>query len=443
MLLSLGLVGIILLIPFLLYSVDIVFADHGSQDASQYFWTRNPSHGHQDEIVCNVNNQLKCKIPYYIQVEGDSRISNIPGSMTDSEINQQLQKSLTVINGMSEYIQFIESPKTNIQDNVIKSESFDNRFSLAGATVFQHCNLLIGNRCLLPVDNHADRFNIVINSNFASNFGTDQLGVCRESVPTDPDATYDLEKTFNHELYHSLGFDHSDEARSIVREGYHCNENYGFAPTAHDILAVEQKYPESLIPSWIKYVAEVWSTDQIQDIRFINAIKWLTQEGIILLDNTNQGYSNDPNIPSWVKNTAGWWSQGLVDDTTFGNSLAYLINEGIIILSISGNSMGLTMYVQGDVTVTPTWNSNVPDCEPVCYDPNSIVIDTRTTVTFSNTDDANHTFTSGTAFTAPTGIFDSGIVMSGDKFSHTFVETGTYDYYCMVHPWAHGVIVVK
>ena len=437
--LSLGLMGLLLLVQFLLYSVDVAFADHSTKEGSQEFWSRNPSHGHLEELICDVNNQLKCKIPYSIE----STFLNLPGSMTDLEIRQKLQKALTTINGISEYIQFIESPKTDIQDNALKSESFDNRFALAGATLFQHCNLLIGNVCLLPVDNHADRFNIVINSNFASNFGTDQLGVCRESAPTYPDATYDLEKTLNHELYHALGFDHSDEINSIVREGYHCNENYGFVPTAHDILAVEQKYPASLIPSWIKTIAVFWSTDQIQDIRFINAIKWLTQEGIILLDNTNQGFSSDPNIPSWVKNTAGWWSQGLVDDTTFENSLAYLINEGIIILSISGNSVGLTTYVQGDVTVTPTWNSHVPDCEPDCFEPNSIVVDVGTTVTFSNTDDHNHTFTSGIAHTGPTGLFHSDLVISGDKFVHTFTETGTFDYYCMVHPWAYGVIVVK
>jgi len=31
----------------------------------------------------------------------------------------------------------------------------------------------------------------------------------------------------------------------------------------------------------------------------------------------------------------------------------------------------------------------------------------------------------------------------GFKFSHTFLEPGTYPYYCLYHPWQTGVIVVE
>jgi len=33
--------------------------------------------------------------------------------------------------------------------------------------------------------------------------------------------------------------------------------------------------------------------------------------------------------------------------------------------------------------------------------------------------------------------------MAGTTFSHTFDEAGTYEYFCMVHPWMKGIIQVS
>ena len=32
---------------------------------------------------------------------------------------------------------------------------------------------------------------------------------------------------------------------------------------------------------------------------------------------------------------------------------------------------------------------------------------------------------------------------SGSTFSHLFTQTGTYSYFCTIHPWATGIVVVK
>ncbi|MBI3859455.1 MAG: plastocyanin [Thaumarchaeota archaeon] len=60
------------------------------------------------------------------------------------------------------------------------------------------------------------------------------------------------------------------------------------------------------------------------------------------------------------------------------------------------------------------------------------------TVTWANKDAASHTVTSNTA-----GLFDSGNMVSGDSFSHTFSQAGTFSYVCTYHPWMKGNVTVS
>ncbi|CAD6368405.1 cupredoxin domain containing protein [metagenome] len=63
-------------------------------------------------------------------------------------------------------------------------------------------------------------------------------------------------------------------------------------------------------------------------------------------------------------------------------------------------------------------------------------------VRWHNADTAAHTITSGTPQNGPNGYFDSSLFMSKQDFEVTFVVTGTYHYYCMVHTWITGTIIV-
>jgi predicted secreted protein with PEFG-CTERM motif len=54
-----------------------------------------------------------------------------------------------------------------------------------------------------------------------------------------------------------------------------------------------------------------------------------------------------------------------------------------------------------------------------------------------------HTSSSGTPVDGPDGVFDSSLVMAGASFSHTFDSAGTFDYFCMVHPWMTGTVIVE
>ena len=64
------------------------------------------------------------------------------------------------------------------------------------------------------------------------------------------------------------------------------------------------------------------------------------------------------------------------------------------------------------------------------------------TLFWKNADSAAHTVTSGTASDGPDDLFDSGLFDPGKSFSHKFTEIGFYPYYCLVHPWMEGAIIV-
>jgi predicted secreted protein with PEFG-CTERM motif len=82
-----------------------------------------------------------------------------------------------------------------------------------------------------------------------------------------------------------------------------------------------------------------------------------------------------------------------------------------------------------------------------CYTPVTATIDVGGVVTMTNTDPTGvHTFTSGTVngfAPSPDGTFDSGVLMSGDAFEWIPTEAGEQPYYCMLHTWMIGTIIVQ
>ena len=62
------------------------------------------------------------------------------------------------------------------------------------------------------------------------------------------------------------------------------------------------------------------------------------------------------------------------------------------------------------------------------YAPNPITISAGATVTWTNNDSIAHTSTSDS------GVFDSGTIAAGGKFSFTFQSRGTFPYHCAFHP---------
>ncbi len=85
-----------------------------------------------------------------------------------------------------------------------------------------------------------------------------------------------------------------------------------------------------------------------------------------------------------------------------------------------------------------------PDCGPndECYIPSKMTVKPGETVYWKNQDAAFHSVTSG-FYDDPDGLFDSELLDPEDIFSYKFTEEGIYDYYCTLHPWMKGIILVE
>ncbi len=81
------------------------------------------------------------------------------------------------------------------------------------------------------------------------------------------------------------------------------------------------------------------------------------------------------------------------------------------------------------------------------YDPDQLTAAAGSDVTVTNQDTVPHTVTSGTGPTDPNSAqsFDTGLINGGESatLSLAQVSAGQYDYYCMVHPYMTGSIVVQ
>jgi plastocyanin len=89
-------------------------------------------------------------------------------------------------------------------------------------------------------------------------------------------------------------------------------------------------------------------------------------------------------------------------------------------------------------------SSSRPGCEEAgdCYLPAEITISRDETLTWINEDRGFHTVTAG-YYDTPEGSFDSGQLEPEGKFSHTFEQAGKFHYYCRLHPWMEGTVIVN
>jgi plastocyanin len=87
--------------------------------------------------------------------------------------------------------------------------------------------------------------------------------------------------------------------------------------------------------------------------------------------------------------------------------------------------------------------SSRPGCEATgCYLPTTISVDSGKTITWINEDRGLHTVTTG-YYDTPDGMMESGQIEPEGEFSFTFDNSGEFHYYCRLHPWMEGTVIVN
>jgi nitrite reductase (NO-forming) len=112
--------------------------------------------------------------------------------------------------------------------------------------------------------------------------------------------------------------------------------------------------------------------------------------------------------------------------------------------NMSGNStMGGNQTTTSGPTVIISPGSSSPS-NAKFFDPPKLTVSKGTTVTWKNGDSTMHTVTSGSAQGGESGtVFDSSYLTGGKTFQWTPNSTGTFDYYCTLHPYMKGQVVVN
>jgi plastocyanin len=91
----------------------------------------------------------------------------------------------------------------------------------------------------------------------------------------------------------------------------------------------------------------------------------------------------------------------------------------------------------GDMAVQAGAQAAAIQIDNFHYTPPSLVVAPGTTVTWTNADDSPHTVRE------KDGKFKSAALDTDDTFSQTFTAPGEYEYFCSIHPYMTGKIVVK
>jgi plastocyanin len=153
-----------------------------------------------------------------------------------------------------------------------------------------------------------------------------------------------------------------------------------------------------------------------------------TSESMLRISNDN-GATFGPILMLGDNGTLSAGSGGQGQRTTGAATIATSTPNSTSNTSASDNNI-ISMVSSGD--------------EGYLYEPDTIQVKVGDTVTWTNTDDALHTVTSGSGTDENMGAeFDSGMMSTGKTFEHTFGTAGEFPYFCIIHPDMVGNVLVS
>lgn len=99
-------------------------------------------------------------------------------------------------------------------------------------------------------------------------------------------------------------------------------------PLAEEETTTKTGFPG--IPLWVKNNAMWWHEKQIDDEDFVAGIKYMVNEEILIIPETQITSSTTEEIPSWISNVAGYWSNDEIPDDQFIQAMQWLISNGLM-----------------------------------------------------------------------------------------------------------------
>lgn len=118
----------------------------------------------------------------------------------------------------------------------------------------------------------------------------------------------------------------------------------------------------------------------------------------------------------------------------------------ISLLFLLSISMVNNATAQTSVTIeigSDAANEKCAETENSCFNPSTVTVNVGGTITMTNTDDTEfHTFTSGNSEDAKSLVFDPEFLPPGESFEYSPDVVGEISYFCQVHPWMAGLIIV-
>lgn len=145
-------------------------------------------------------------------------------------------------------------------------------------------------------------------------------------------------------------------------------------------------------------------------------------------------------VPGWIKNTAKWYGEGKTTEVEFVNAIKYLIENNIIVLESGQKKTENKASPSFENVIIPNGNSKVGNVG--FYLPLNLEVSKGTTVVWINDDNLEHTIQSQDEKGNLVSLFNSGLLKTGERFVHKFNDAGTYHYFCTIHPWRVGVVTV-
>ncbi|MFB5636234.1 MAG: plastocyanin/azurin family copper-binding protein [Nitrosopumilus sp.] len=158
----------------------------------------------------------------------------------------------------------------------------------------------------------------------------------------------------------------------------------------------------------------------------------------ILLISFSINFANAEPVPEWVKNTALWYGEGIISEGEFLNMIKFLIENKVIVLDSIAEPAPQIVNTQ---VIIPNGNFDVTGAG--FYSPLNLEIAVGTTVTWVNDDSVPHNIQSMGDSGKVTQLFNSPPLNTGDRFEFTFEKSGVYNYFCSFHPWRVGVVTVS